>query len=206
MQAEYNYVLNYHLTQPAFDTIAASGVNATILHYVENQDEVGDTDLILLDLGVELDYYNSDITRVFPVSGTFTDRQKAIYEVVLEANKKTIAWLKAGVTLKEFNDFGKQVLIDGAKRLGLIKEDDEIGTYYYHSLGHYLGLDVHDGGNYSLPIPEGALITVEPGLYIKEEKIGIRIEDDVIVTKDGCINLSESIIKEVVDIEKFMKK
>ena len=206
MQAEYNYVLNYHLTQPAFDTIAASGVNATILHYVENQDEVGDSDLILLDLGVELDYYNSDITRVFPVSGTFTDRQKAIYEVVLEANKKTIAWLKAGVTLKEFNDFGKQVLIDGAKRLGLIKEDDEIGTYYYHSLGHYLGLDVHDGGNYSLPIPEGALITVEPGLYIKEEKIGIRIEDDVIVTKDGCINLSESIIKEVVDIEKFMKK
>jgi len=206
MQAEYNYVLNYHRTTPSFDTIAASGKNATILHYIENKDEIKDHTLLLLDLGVELDHYCSDITRVFPANGTFTERQKAVYEVVLEANKKTIEWLKPGVTLKEFNDFGKSILIEGAKKLGLIKEDSEIDKYYYHGLGHYLGLDVHDVGNYSLPIPEGALITVEPGLYIAEESIGIRIEDDVVVTKDGAINLSKQIIKEVKDIEAFMKK
>ena len=206
MQAEYNYVLNYHRTTPSFDTIAASGKNATILHYIENKDEIKDNTLLLLDLGVELDHYCSDITRVFPANGTFSERQKAVYEVVLEANKKTIEWLKPGVTLKEFNDYGKSILIEGAKKLGLIKEDLEIDKYYYHSLGHYLGLDVHDVGNYSLPIPEGALITVEPGLYIAEEAIGIRIEDDVLVTKDGAINLSKQIIKEIKDIEAFMKK
>ena len=206
MQAEYNYVLNQHRTIPAFDTIAASGINATVLHYIENKDEIKDNTLLLLDLGVELGHYCSDITRVFPANGTFTDRQKAIYEVVLEANKKTIAWLKAGVTIKEFNDYGKAILCEGAKKLGLIKEDSELETYYYHGLGHYLGLDVHDVGNYSLPIPEGAIITVEPGLYIADEAIGIRIEDDVLVTKDGAVNLSKSIIKEVKDIEAFMKK
>ena len=206
MQAEYNYVLNYHRTTPSFDTIAASGKNATILHYIENKDEIKDNTLLLLDLGVELNHYCSDITRVFPANGTFSERQKAVYEVVLEANKKTIEWLKPGVTLKEFNDYGKSILIEGAKKLGLIKEDLEIEKYYYHSLGHYLGLDVHDVGNYSLPIPEGALITVEPGLYIAEEAIGIRIEDDVLVTKVGAINLSKQIIKEIKDIEAFMKK
>lgn len=206
MQAEYNYILNYHRTTPSFDTIAASGKNATILHYIENKDEIKDNTLLLLDLGVELDHYCSDITRVFPANGVFTDRQKEVYEVVLEANKKTIEWLKPGVTIKEFNDFGKSILIEGAKKLGLIREDTEIDKYYYHSLGHYLGLDVHDVGNYSLPIPEGAIITVEPGLYIAEESIGVRIEDDVLVTKDGAINLSKHIIKEVKDIEAFMKK
>ncbi len=206
MQAEYNYILNQHRTSPSFDTIAASGKNATILHYVDNSDTVNDGELILLDLGVEYKHYCSDITRVYPANGKFTKRQKEVYEVVLEANKKTIEWLKAGVTLKEFNDYGKQILIDGAKRLGLIKEDSEISKYYYHGLGHYLGLDVHDVGDYTKPIPEGALITVEPGLYIAEENIGIRIEDDVVVTKDGSINLSKSIIKEVHEIEEMMKK
>ena len=206
MEAEYNYVLNRHRVGPSFNTIAAAGKNATTLHYIDNADQIGSNDLILLDLGVELDHYCSDITRVYPASGTFTKRQRDVYEVVLEANKKTIEWLKPGVTLKEFNDFGRQILIDGAKKLGLIKEDDEIQKYYYHGLGHYLGLDVHDVGNYAHVIPEGALITVEPGLYIAEEGIGIRIEDDVYVTKDGAINLSKSIVKEVDDIERLMKK
>lgn len=205
-EAEFNYVLNKHHTYPSFGTIAAGGKNATTLHYVANERMILDRDLVLFDLGVAYNNYCSDITRVYPSNGTFTERQRAIYEVVLEANKKTIAWLKAGVTLNEFNAYGKQVLIEGAKRLGLIKEDAEIEKYYYHSLGHYLGLDVHDVGNYSLPIPEGALITVEPGLYIAEEGIGVRIEDDVFVTKDGCINLSVDIIKEIDEIENFMKK
>ena len=206
LQAEYNYVLNRHRTTPSFDTIAASGKNATVLHYIDNDSKIPDESLVLFDLGVDYDYYCSDVTRTIPANGTFTKRQKEVYEVVLEANKKSIEWLKPGVTIKEFNDYGKQILIDGAKKLGLIKEDSEISKYYYHSLGHYLGLDVHDVGNYAKPIPEGALITVEPGLYIAEEGIGIRIEDDVVVTKDGAINLTKAIIKEVKDIEAFMKK
>ena len=206
LQAEYNYVLNRHRTTPSFDTIAASGKNATVLHYIDNDSKIPDESLVLFDLGVDYDYYCSDVTRTIPANGKFTKRQKEVYEVVLEANKKSIEWLKPGVTIKEFNDYGKQILIEGAKKLGLIKEDSEISKYYYHSLGHYLGLDVHDVGNYAKPIPEGALITVEPGLYIAEEGIGIRIEDDVVVTKSGAINLTQSIIKEVKDIEAFMKK
>ncbi|MFA6377152.1 MAG: aminopeptidase P family protein, partial [Acholeplasmataceae bacterium] len=194
-EASYNYVLNMHRTTPSFDTIAAGGKNATVLHYVNNSDEIKDGDLVLFDLGVKYEQYASDVSRTYPVNGKFTKRQKEVYEVVLEANEKTIEWLKAGKTLKEFNDFGKQILIDGAKRLGLIEKDEDINKYYYHSLGHYLGLDVHDVGNYAKPIPEGAIITVEPGLYIAEEGIGIRIEDDILVTKDGAINLTKDILK-----------
>jgi Xaa-Pro aminopeptidase len=206
IQAEYNYVLNKHQTNTSFDTIAASGKNATVLHYVTNDSKIIDNTLMLFDLGVDYQMYCSDVSRTFPVNGKFTKRQKEIYEVVLEANKKTIEWLKPGITMKEFNDYGKNILIQGAKRIGLIKEDSEINKYYYHSLGHYLGLDVHDVGNYSKPIPVGALITVEPGLYIAEEGIGIRIEDDIFVTKDGSVNLTKKIIKEVKEIEAYMKK
>ncbi len=205
-EAAYHYVLNMHRTTPSFDTIAASGKNATVLHYVENKDEMKDGELILFDLGVKYDQYASDVSRTYPVNGKFTKRQKEIYEVVLEANEKTIEWLKPGISLKEFNDYGKQILIAGAKRLGLIENDEDIQKYYYHSLGHYLGLDVHDVGNYAKPIPEGAIITVEPGLYIAEEGIGIRIEDDILVMKDGAVNLTKDILKSVSDIEEQMKK
>lgn len=206
IEAEYNYILNRNNVTPSFDTIVASGKNGTILHYVDNNQEIKDKDLLLLDLGVKYNNYCSDISRTYPANGKFTDRQKQIYEIVLEANKKTIDWLKPGTTIKEFNDFGKKILTDGLKKIGLIKTDEEIIKYYYHSLGHYLGLDVHDVGLYDLVIPEGALITVEPGLYIAEEGIGIRIEDNIIVRKDGNINLSKDLIKEIKDIEAFMKK
>lgn len=205
-EAVFNYLLNKNRMTPAFGTIAASGKNATVLHYVKNSDRIHKDDCVLYDLGAETNHYNSDITRVYPVSGTFTPRQKDIYEVVLEANKQTIAWVKPGVTFKEFNAFGKQILIDGAKRLGLIENDAEIDKYYYHSLGHYLGLDVHDVGDYTKPIPEGAVLTIEPGLYIANEGIGIRIEDDVLITKDGAINLSADIPKEITEIEAIMHK
>jgi Xaa-Pro aminopeptidase len=205
IEAEYNYILNKNNTETSFDTIAASGKNATILHYVDNDDIINDNELILFDLGVKYNNYCSDISRTYPANGKFSTRQKQIYEIVLKANKETIKWLKPGRTIKEFNDFGKQILIDGLKEIGLIKEDSEITKYYYHSLGHYLGLDVHDVGLYDEVIKEGAIITVEPGLYIEEESIGIRIEDDILITKDGAINLSKDIIKEVKDIEEYMK-
>lgn len=206
IEAEYNYVLNKHRVTPSFDTIAASGQNATILHYVDNDTKMQENDLILFDLGVDYGYYCSDVSRTYPVSGVFTERQKAVYEVVLETNKKAIAFIKPGMTMQEFNDYGRSLLIEGAKKLGLIENDDEITKYYYHSLGHSLGLDVHDVGNYAKAIPEGAVITVEPGLYIQEEGIGIRIEDDILVTKDGPVNLTAMIPKEVKDIEAIMKK
>lgn len=205
LEAEFNYVLNLHRTQPSFQTIAAQGKNATILHYVDNESAVEPGSLVLFDLGCLSNHYASDITRTYPASGRFTPRQKALYELVLSVNKAAIEFLKPGMTLKEFNDFGKQKLTEGAKQLGLIKDDEEINRYYYHSLGHYLGLDVHDVGNYTKPIPHGAIITVEPGLYVAEEGIGIRIEDDILVQEGGNINLSEAIIKEVSDIEAYIK-
>ncbi|HHW79831.1 MAG TPA: aminopeptidase P family protein [Acholeplasmataceae bacterium] len=205
IEAEYNYILNKHNTVPSFATIAASGSNACVLHYVANNDNINDNELILFDLGVQYNNYCSDISRTYPANGKFTERQKEVYEIVLNVNKKTIEWLKPGKTIKEFNEYGKMLLTEGAKKLGLIKDDHEISKYYYHSLGHYLGLDVHDVGLYDQKIPVGAIITVEPGLYIAEEAIGIRIEDDILITEDGNINLSKEIIKEVVDIESFMK-
>lgn len=188
----------------SFNTIAANGVNATVLHYEDNNQDLVKGNLMLCDLGALYNNYGSDITRTYPISGTFTKRQKEIYEVVLKANKESIEYIKPGITWKELNDFAKNILIEGAKELGLIKEDTEIGKYYYHSIGHFLGLDVHDVGQYDQVLQEGMVITIEPGLYIKEEGIGVRIEDDILVTKDGYKNLSKNIIKEVKDIEKYM--
>jgi len=190
----------------AFNTIAASGKNATILHYDKNNTVIGENDLVLFDLGARKDYYASDISRTYPASGKFTPRQKEVYEEVLNVNKKCIEFLRPNITWKEYNDYAKKLLAEACKRLGLIKEDHEVVKYYYHSIGHSLGLDTHDPAIHSLPIQEGMVLTVEPGLYIEEEGIGVRIEDDCLITKDGCINLSSNLIKEVSDIEKFMSK
>lgn len=206
LESYYDQVIKYHGSRVSFTTIAASGVNGTVLHYDENNQVMKDNSLVLFDLGCISQLYCSDITRTFPVNGKFTDRQKEIYSIVLECNKKCIEWLRPGVTSKEYNDYARQILIDGCKRIGLIKEDQEINKYYYHSIGHYLGLDVHDVGEYVTPFKEGIVITCEPGLYIREEGIGIRIEDDVLITKDGAKCLSSNIIKEIDDIEDFMAK
>lgn len=206
LEADYNYILNLNNVEVSFKTIAAGGKRGTILHYEDNNQKVLDNELVLFDLGVYYNNYASDISRTYPVSGKFTERQKQFYEIVLKANKETIKNVKPGWTFKQFHQFGKDILIDGLKKLGKIKSDDEITKYYFHSLGHYLGLDVHDVGNYDRVIEEGMVITVEPGLYISDESIGIRIEDDILITKDGCINLSESIIKEIDDIETYINK
>lgn len=206
LEAFYHFTLYKHGVRPSFKTIAASGVNATVLHYEKNNDVINDYELILFDLGVSYNEYASDISRTFPVNGKFTDRQKAYYEIVLNANKKVIEFIKPGVTNKEVNDYAKKLLAEGLIKLGKITDESELSKYYYHSIGHFLGLDVHDVGNYIKPFKEGEIFTVEPGLYIKEENIGIRIEDDILITKDGNINLSKDIIKEVNDIEEYMKK
>lgn len=206
LEAYYNFVLNSHGVKPSFKTIAASGKNATILHYEKNNSKIKDGDLILFDLGVNYNNYCSDITRTFPVNGKFSERQRQIYEIVLNCNKKVIEFLKPGVTNKEFNDYAKKLLADGLIKIGLIETEAELHKYYYHSIGHHLGLDVHDVGDYTVAFKENQVVTVEPGLYIEQENIGIRIEDNILITKDGAINLSKNIIKEIDEIEKFMKK
>lgn len=189
----------------AFNTIAASGPNATVLHYEENDSQLEEGQLILFDLGAEYQNYCADISRTFPVNGRFTERQKDIYNIVLRALVETTELIKPGVTFKELNDYTKKVLAEGCKNLGIIKDDEELNKYYYHGVGHFLGLDTHDVGERALPLQAGMVLTIEPGLYIEEEGIGIRIEDDILVTETGHEVLSKDIIKSVEDIEKYMR-
>jgi len=190
----------------SFNTIAASGENATILHYEENKGILEEGNLMLFDLGALFNNYGSDISRTYPINGKFSERQKVLYEIVLKANKESIKYVKPGISWKQLNEFAKNILIKECKKIGLIETDDDINKYYFHSVGHFLGLDTHDVGQYDLLLKEGMVITIEPGLYIKEEGIGIRIEDDILITKNGSVNLSKDIFKEVVDIEEYLSK
>jgi len=206
IEAYFNFTLNKNgINNKAFETIAASGKNATILHYVDKDCKVKDGDLILFDLGAQYKYYNADISRTFPVNGKFTERQKQVYNIVLQAQKAVEEAAKPGLAFKELNEIAKKVLTEGCKELGLIKEDKDISKYYFHGVSHYLGMDTHDVGSHTILKP-GMVITNEPGLYIEEEFIGIRIEDDLLITEDGCENLSKGIIKTVEEIEAYMKK
>ena len=203
--AYHDFVLISEKKINSFDPIIAAGHNGTTLHYESNNSPIEPNTLMLMDVGCYTNHYSSDISRTFPVSGKFTKRQKEVYEVVLDCNKRCIEHAKAGMSWKELNDFAKRILANGCKKLGLIKEDSELEKYYFHSIGHSLGLDVHDPSIDNLGILEGMVITIEPGLYIPEESIGIRIEDDIQITKDKAVVLSSSIIKEVADIEEMMK-
>lgn len=192
----------------AFKTIAATGENATILHYVDNNCEVKDGELILFDLGAQYNYYNADITRTFPVSGIFTERQKEVYNAVLSVNERVINEIKPGIAFKDINQKARQWIGEECIKLGLISDVNEVGKYYWHSIGHSLGLDTHDidSSDRDTIFKEGMVWTVEPGIYIKEEGIGVRIEDDVLLTSDGVEVLTKNMIKSIDDIEKFMKK
>lgn len=189
----------------AFKTIAASGKNATILHYSSNDSVVGEKDLLLMDLGAQYNYYNGDITRTFPANGKFTDRQKQIYDIVLKTQLQVIKAIKPGVPFKELNLLTRKLFLEELRKIGLANTDEELFKYYFHGISHHLGLDTHDVGSRDTELKPGMILTVEPGLYIEEEEIGIRIEDDVLVTEDGCEVLSDYIIKTTDEIEQFMK-
>lgn len=207
IEAYFNYILKKNGVKDfAFPTIAATGKNATILHYVDNNTKAEDGELMLLDLGAQYKYYNGDISRTFPINGKFSERQKEVYNIVLEANETVMKAVKPGVTTGELQDITKRVLAQGCKRIGLIEEDSELNKYYYHGVAHPLGLDTHDVGPRNVELKPGMIITDEPGLYIEEEGLGVRIEDDILVTEDGYVNLSAHIIKSIEDIEKFMSK
>ena len=206
-QADFEYTLmRMGAEGTSFPTIAGSGMNGTMMHYETNRDECRDGTLLLLDLGCRWQGYCSDITRTYPVNGCFTERQKAVYDIVLAANRKVAAEAKPGMTTRDLNDICKKVLAEGCMKLGLIKDESEIGKYYMHSVSHHLGIDVHDVTVPGSVLTPGCVITDEPGLYIDEWEIGIRIEDDLLITEDGCVCMSEGIMRTTDEIEAFMKK
>lgn len=207
-QAEFEYKIHMlGAEKTAFNTIAGSGAAGTMLHYETNREECKDGTLLLLDLGARYEGYNADITRTYPVNGKFTARQKAIYDVVLKANREIKNMAKPGLTLRELNDRTKEVLAEGLIELGLIKDAKDVDKYYMHSVSHHLGIDVHDVTvQEKAKLEPGMIITDEPGLYVDEDEIGIRIEDDLLITKDGCVCLSEDIIRTTEEIEAEMEK
>lgn len=206
IDARYQYEVLKQGSSESFDSIVAAGSNATILHYVDNNQSIKESDLVLTDVGSTYQVYNSDITRTWPINGSFTARQKELYELVLSVNKSCIDKVKPGVTWDELNQVARELLAKGLVQLGVMKEETEIGKYYYHSIGHHLGLDVHDSSLYHVPLEAGNVITIEPGVYIAEEQIGIRIEDDILVTATGAENLSKDIVKEVSELEARLSK
>jgi Xaa-Pro aminopeptidase len=207
----------------AYPSIVAGGANATILHYNTNRETLRDGDLVLVDSAAELDLYASDVTRTWPVGGRFSAEQRAIYEIVLAAQRAAIAQVRPGLHVRSAHEAAVRVLTEGLIELGLIAGslDDAIATeayrpFYMHGTGHWIGLDVHDVGAYFLPdgktrrpLEPGMVITVEPGLYIAPDLecdarfkgIGVRIEDDILCGVEGPENLSPGIPKEIGEIE-----
>lgn len=203
-QANFEYVVHKNGGKVAFESIIASGENGVVLHYVSNRCEMKDGDLVLMDCGANVDHYIADVTRTIPVNGKFDDRQKEIYNVVLEANEYIISIAKPGLTTTELNKKLIGFYAQKLKALGYIDEDKEVAEYYYHGVSHSIGLNVHDIHDKEIPLMPGMIISVEPGLYFAKYGIGIRIEDDVLITEDGCENLTHMIPKTVEDIEELM--
>lgn len=207
LEAYFDFVLKSKgVKDYAFNTIAASGKNATVLHYSQNNSQTKDKELVLFDLGAQFEYYSADITRTFPVNGVFTSRQREIYDIVLKAQSEVIAMIKPGIPFKALNERCREVLTQECKKIKLIQSEEELSEYYFHGVSHFLGLDTHDVGLREGNLEPGMVITVEPGLYIPEEEIGIRIEDDVLVTEEGAKILSGRFLTSADDIEEFMKQ
>ncbi|NJA07221.1 MULTISPECIES: Xaa-Pro aminopeptidase [unclassified Methylomonas] len=209
----------------AYPSIVAGGKNACVLHYVENKDKLNKGDLLLIDAGVECDHYAADITRTFPVSGKFSEPQRLLYQLVLDAQTAALAEIKPGNPWNKAHDASVETLTRGLVELGLLKgrvkkliKDEKYKQFYMHRIGHWLGMDVHDVGDYKIKdewrlLEPGMVLTVEPGLYVPAQcetvdkqwrGIGIRIEDDVLVTKDGHEILTGGVPKRIADIEALM--
>lgn len=205
IEAYYDFVLRKNgVKDKAFSTIAASGMNGTTLHYVENNSKTHENDLILIDAGAQWEYYAGDISRTFPVSGKFTERQKLVYNIVLGGQQLVIDNIKPGVEYPSLNEMLKEYYFEELKKIGLVKTKEEVFNYYFHGVSHFIGAETHDVGDRSQTLKPGMIISVEPGLYIAEWSIGIRIEDDALVTENGCEILTKDMIKTVDDIERFM--
>lgn len=200
---------------PAYNSIIASGDNARILHYVSNNQECKDGDLILMDFGAEYGHYCADLTRTVPVNGKFTRRQKTVYNACLHLHDYAKSLLKPGISIVDYTDKVGEEATQQFLKIGLLKKTDvknedpenrAYRKYLYHGISHHLGIDVHDLGTRTEPIKQGMVFTVEPGIYIEEEKMGIRIENNVWITKNGNKDLMKNIPITVEDIEALMKK
>jgi Xaa-Pro aminopeptidase len=204
-----------------YPSIVGSGPSSCILHYTRNNRKMEDGDLLLIDAGAEFGYFTGDVTRTYPVNGRFNSQQKTVYEIVLEAQKKAIQKVRPGNTFMQVHEVAVEVLTEGLISIGLLKgttaenlEKEDYKKYFMHRTSHWLGMDVHDVGKYRKggewrALQEGMVLTVEPGLYIGAEEenfrnIGIRIEDDVLVTAEGPIVLSRSCPKEISDLENLI--
>jgi Xaa-Pro aminopeptidase len=225
LEAEIHHEFAMHGARyPAYGTIVGSGENACILHYTENQDTIKATDLVLIDAGCELQGYAADITRTFPAGGKFSEEQAAIYQLVLDTQLAVLDAIGPEASLKSLTDLSVRKITEGLVALDILQgdvdqliEDNAHRAFYMHGLAHWLGLDVHDVGDYNQSGAErklapGMVFTVEPGIYIDSEAecdakwhgIGVRIEDNILITKDGYENLTASVPKSIAEIEALM--
>ncbi|MDY6942843.1 MAG: Xaa-Pro aminopeptidase [Pseudomonadota bacterium] len=226
LAAEYTYEFAKQGCEHAYPPIVGAGGNGCVLHYIENSSQMKDGELVLVDAGAELNHYASDITRTFPVGGRFSDVQRAVYEIVLAAQQAAIDAVVPGCNWNQPHEAAVQVLCQGLVDLGVLKapveqviESQAYRRYYMHRTGHWLGMDVHDVGDYKVgdqwrALEPGMVLTVEPGLYLrasddldpKWHNIGIRIEDDVLVTRNGPEVLTRDAPKSIVEIESVMAR
>lgn len=204
-QADYEYYVARSGLRHGFETIAAAGENAVMLHYSDNNCVARDGDLLLVDLGAEYKYYSADVSRTFPINGKFTDRQKELFTIVKEAMAVAKEKMRPGVATKESNqavlDFYKKAL----RTAKLITDDSDVSKYYYHGVSHSLGLDTHDPCDRKEYEP-GMVVTCEPGLYVAEEGIGIRLENDVLVTEGAAEDLTGERLLDIREIEELMAR
>ena len=224
LQAEFEYIFTKGgAYSDAYTTIVAGGNNANTLHYIKNDKRFRAGDLVLIDAGCEYEYYATDITRTIPVDGKFSSAQKELYSLVLDVEKKIISMIRPGVLRSDLQKEAERMLCEGMVDLGILKgrvkkllKKQKHKRYFPHGIGHYMGIDVHDPCPYKtkkgkeIPLKEGMILTIEPGLYLPKDDtkipkkyrgIGIRIEDDILVTKNGYENLSFGIVKEIEEIE-----
>lgn len=226
VEAEFRHEFRRNSAWVSYSPIVGGGANACTLHYVENSDVLRDGDLLLIDAGCELDYYASDITRTYPVNGRFTPEQRAVYEIVLDAQNAAIEKTVKGNHWNDPHDAAVRVITKGLKKLGLLDgtpakliKDGAYRQFYMHRTGHWLGMDVHDVGDYKVGdewrvLETGMVTTVEPGIYIPDKRsipkrfrnIGVRIEDDVAITSKGPDVLSKGLLKDPDEIEAFMAR
>ena len=226
LDAEFLHEFKWNGMVPAYTTIVGGGGNACVLHYIENNQPLQDGDLVLIDAGAEYGCYASDITRTFPINGKFTEAQRQIYQIVLDAQYAAIEAAQPGNVWNDPHEAAVKVICQGLLGLGIIEgslksviEDEAYKEFFMHKTGHWLGMDVHDVGDYKIDdewrvLEQGMVLTVEPGIYISpnpeiDEKwwnIGVRIEDDVLIKRKGNEVLTGALIKEVADIEALMSK
>lgn len=203
--SEFQYTLSQAgCLEPAFDSIVAAGENALCLHYMNPTATIQDGDLIQLDVGAIVGGLCADISRALPANGKFSERQRLIYELVRRCEDMAFSTIKPGIRLSEINDACHAVAREGLIRLGILQPEQPVKEYFWHGVSHHLGLDVHDPSHKDALLKPGMVLTVEPGIYVPEWRLGMRIEDDVVVTEDGCHLLSAGIPREADEIEALM--